>query len=673
MIAFRALQEARLRGRTLSGGWPRLERTIERQAMLPDTLRRWIDRSSESSRIVPESHVGELIRYAGVEPAWRDRLLRNVKGMRSGTLTLFDQPVTFPDGALPWHTDWHVGYDFPQQFFKSYRFFGVQKAVPYDVKFPWELSRFGFAVPLALGAVVFENDAYRDLLIEWISDWRRSNPFAFSVNWHPMECAMRGINVALAAELLIASGRLDTAAAREILPFIASQGEFLARTLERTDINNNHFFANSAGLAIIGATLARSGYPAAPRWMRFGLRWVARETMHEFYPDGVNFEGSIAYHRFVAELGLLVSIVASRFDASLPVETTERLRAAWKYAVAYSRPDGFAPNIGDNDGAQALCFDSQHSRDHTTFIALGAAYFGESPLPTSPASSGSVPVLLGLSTRPVDLASPTAPATWQHFPDGGVVVARTIRGDYLWADYGPVGLAGRGGHGHNDIFSFELSLRGRPVVVDPGCPTYSGNPKLYREFCGSRMHNGLTVDDIEVAPLLGPWRIGNDAQPFNVVAFAKSEALVIRGEHRGYRRLADAVNHLRTIQFDLKSGSLLVEDKLEANAQHRVDRWLHLAPGVQARMCDHESLVLVDDRGVIGTLQWDDTSHTTIKPGQVSDAFSHVTDAVTIQFTTRCAGAAQLWFTIQPTSRSTDAEMPNPDGVGKARKQPLGT
>src|SRR4029079_1395988 len=55
------------------------------------------------------------------------------------------------------------------------------------------------------------------------------------------------------------------------------------------------------------------------------------------------------------------------------------------------------------------------------------------------------------------LATPddAEPPSSVAFPDGGFYVLRS-RDAHVFIDCGEVGMRGRGGHGHNDILSFEL-------------------------------------------------------------------------------------------------------------------------------------------------------------------------------------------------------------------------
>ncbi|WAC01075.1 heparinase II/III family protein [Lacinutrix neustonica] len=102
-----------------------------------------------------------------------------------------------------------------------------------------------------------------------------------------------------------------------------------------------------------------------------------------------------------------------------------------------------------------------------------------------------------------------------YFEKGGFISAKSNT-NYFIADYGEVGMHGKGGHGHNDLFSFELMLDKQDIIVDAGCYTYTGNLELKGEMKSSFYHNSLVVDNQEIAPQIGAWGISNIAEPNNV-------------------------------------------------------------------------------------------------------------------------------------------------------------
>lgn len=73
------------------------------------------------------------------------------------------------------------------------------------------------------------------------------------------------------------------------------------------------------------------------------------------------------------------------------------------------------------------------------------------------------------------------------FPSFGLVV---FNSPALFATFrcGPVGQRGRGGHAHCDQLAIEIWIDGRPVVRDPGMPTYCGDPALRNWYRSPAAH-----------------------------------------------------------------------------------------------------------------------------------------------------------------------------------------
>ncbi len=74
--------------------------------------------------------------------------------------------------------------------------------------------------------------------------------------------------------------------------------------------------AELTGLALVGAAFPE--FRAAAAWRETGLRLLNQQATAQTHPDGVNKEQATGYHRFVAELLLL--IVARSRQGALPHE-----------------------------------------------------------------------------------------------------------------------------------------------------------------------------------------------------------------------------------------------------------------------------------------------------------------------------------------------------------------
>jgi uncharacterized heparinase superfamily protein len=193
----------------------------------------------------------------------------------------------------------------------------------------------------------------------------------------------------------------------------------------------------------------------------------------------------------------------------------------------------------------------------------------------------------GIAPRPADvleygerlgLQAPSVGAT--VFPNTGYSVWRS-GGDALLLDAGPIGPDYVPAHAHGDIFSFELSLDGRRVVVDGGTSTYEAGPE--RDWVRStRAHNTVEIAETDQGEFFGAFRVGRRGRPRDVAVEVSERGLHVTGWHDGYRRLRGRPIHHRELEF-APPGALLVWDTVEATvAQPAVSR-LHLAPGARLR------------------------------------------------------------------------------------------
>ena len=125
----------------------------------------------------------------------------------------------------------------------------------------------------------------------------------------------------------------------------------------------------------------------------------------------------------------------------------------------------------------------------------------------------------------------------EPFPEGGFAVLRAP-GVHVLLDAGPVGLRGRGGHGHNDACSVEIWMGGAPLVVDPGCFAYTSDVEARYSFRSTRAHNGPMLSDHEINEVMGLWQLRDDAQANITVAEPIGGGARAVGRHTGYLRFA---------------------------------------------------------------------------------------------------------------------------------------
>ncbi|MFN2470693.1 MAG: heparinase II/III family protein [Gaiellaceae bacterium] len=223
---------------------------------------------------------------------------------------------------------------------------------------------------------------------------------------------------------------------------------YLERNVEH-DILGNHLIRNARALILGGLAFDQQ------RLVRRGIALLEGELPEQILADGGHYERSPVYHAIV-----LRDLLEVRAAAGLDTldATIDRML---QFAAATTRPDGVPALF--NDGTRELAPDLRmlHPPQND-----GLAIFAET----------------------------------------GYAVLRT-GSVWLALDCGPPAPHFLPPHAHADALSFQLWVDGRPVVVDPGTPTYEPGP--LRNRCRSTSsHATVTVDARDQFLLWGAFRAG---------------------------------------------------------------------------------------------------------------------------------------------------------------------
>ena len=526
------------------------------------------------------------------------------KAVRHEVSLLGSGPVSLGD-PIDWHLDYKTGIGWPPAYCASIEYNNLDQ--PSDVKFPWEMSRMQWMIPLAQAYLLTGDDRYAQKVRELLEHWIANNPYAGTIVWScTMDVALRAITWTYFFHALNASPSWsDTGFRKLFLASLFSHGDFTARHLEKSDINGNHYTADAAGLVFLG--LFFGDMPASKQWVERGWEILTSEILLQVYPDGVDFEASIPYHRPVQELFPLPAIYRQRL--SLPVEDAyrERLLAMARFTAAYSRTNGSIPLWGDADDARTLPFKSYPINDHRYLVGIAGLALQDSELVRL--SSGprhEAAWLLGPDQAQQLPESPNYEVGSQAFNDGGFYIMRS-KDSHIFFDCGPLGLAGRGGHGHNDLLSFSAVIEGVELVSDCGAYLYTADYRERNNFRSTAYHNTPIIDGQEINRFVRPdylWFLENDAA-FMVedLDLGDSRDRVI-ASHTGYARLDDPVIVRRTIDFDHASSTLSVGDQFIASQDHLFEVPLHLAESVVAER-ETSSRLKLGAMGKIFSLDWE--------------------------------------------------------------------
>jgi hypothetical protein len=478
--------------------------------------------------------------------------------------------------STDWHRDPITGKRWPLDHFSRIDYLALGD--PCDVKRVWEPSRQQSLVTLGQAYWLTGDEAHAERILASVGDWIDGNPPELGVNWTvAMEAALRIVSWAWAWHFVSASPALTGGRRRAWLESVWRHARFILENLEHTERSGNHLLADALGLLYAG--VAFPFFREARTWRARGLGLLWSELPRQVFPDGVDYEGSTSYHRFVLDLLLDARLLAARAGEPAPPGIDARLTRMIAFSSAVAGPDGLGPMLGDADDGFVWRFHPRASDDHRPALALGALALGtpreEGRLPPEALWLGGPEGCARLDTAPI--GRPLAAAA---FPHGGVFVLGDAHSRGL-VDCGHLGLGagGRGGHGHLDTLSLVLWADGVPVLIDPGTFTYTGDLEWRRAFRETAAHNTLRIDGVDQAELTGPWSLENRCHPTLHRWSAEDERVFFDGSHSGFERLPGRPRHRRQILL-LRGRGWLVVDLIEGQGRHLIERFWHFAPGV---------------------------------------------------------------------------------------------
>jgi uncharacterized heparinase superfamily protein len=374
---------------------------------------------------------------------------------------------------------------------------------------------------------------------EAVADWIERYPSTGrAAGWEPYPVSVRLINwLRTFYGKYFSRLQADASFRKVIEKSIGEQAYWLSRRLEFR-LLGNHLMENAVALVMVGNLF---GGRAAESWYRRGLKILEREIGEQVLADGLHFELSPMYHLRATWLMLLLAVGGGGEAAKPPAGLVERMLTA-------------LDRLTHPDGEIALLADSAlEIYPPPESLRLAAEKIIGRTLPREGQEPGG----------------------WA-LPDAGYFGFREGEGNYLVCDAGRIGPDYIPAHGHGDIFSFELSLRGRRVVVDSGVSGYEPGPE--RDYDRSTLaHNTVEISGVDQAEFWGAFRVARRGRPREIRWRAEKAEFFLEGHHDGYRRLPGSPIHRRSFRFK-PGGFLEVNDRIAAAREVGAVSRIHLHP-----------------------------------------------------------------------------------------------
>lgn len=383
-----------------------------------------------------------------------------------------------------------------------------------------------------------------ELLKTWMKDWLAKNPVGTQPGWHPYVVSMRLMNWFRAISVF---GEPDA----ETKQSLAEQTDYLVSHIEY-DVMANHLFSNGIALAMAGGMFG-SESETGRRARAVGTALVHEQLAEQILVDGGHYEGSAMYH-------------------SLLLQDLLTLQAVWgepwpPLRNAIERMTRFLAEIVHTDGEIPL---------------FGDAVLGEA-LPAA--------VLVPFAAEECGMPIPVRPRGNRSLRHSGMCVmpqeehsARLIvKATHSAPDY-------QIGHSHCDLFSFELSMRGKRLIVDSGVESYEAD--FRREYCRStRAHNTVSVRGREQMESWGAFRVGRRTRSEILEWPDAPPGGCLRARHNAF---APHV-HERRIEF-VDGRFWVIIDRVSGPGVAPAESYLHFHP--LARVQEDDGLWLAERDGI---------------------------------------------------------------------------
>jgi hypothetical protein len=474
----------------------------------------------------------------------------------------------------------------------------LDEGVVGDHKIVWELNRHQWLLHLAKAYHFSREGRWAEQVFVHIDAWIEANPPKRGINWaSSLEIALRAIAWLWVLYLLRGADALTPERFARIVRVLGIGGRHIEQHLSTWFSPNTHLTGEALGLLYLGCALPDLN--DAVRWRRLGMAILADRTPQHLRPDGSYVEQSTHYARYSVDFLIHAVTLAQRSRMDVPLQMRDLLACGAGFLRHLSRPDGTLPLLGDDDGGRLLFLDPRPADNVYPTLATATAIIGD-PTLSCPASAPSEEVawLLGpAALRAAHAGSGVYPARGSRvFSDGGFAALRdgwSSDASVAVMDCGMHGM-GNGGHAHADLGSIDLTIRGRPLIVDPGTWSYVMRDGARDHFRRAEAHAVPMVDGQGSAAPAEAFSWARYPRVSKCSAYLSTQCDAVGFSHDGFHHLDDPVAHRRTV-VRVGRGYWLVVDVFSGVLQHRVSISYPLAPQLRA-VVDGMHVTISDSR-----------------------------------------------------------------------------
>ncbi|HBS48313.1 TPA: hypothetical protein DEO28_00670 [Candidatus Dependentiae bacterium] len=223
----------------------------------------------------------------------------------------------------------------------------------YDIKNPWELSRFQHLYYIGKAYQITNNEKYSQYFQKQIEDWIEKNKFLYGPNWvSPMEVAIRSINLILAFHFFKNSHVITKPFWGKFICMLFDHATYLEYNWEKYKQTNNHYLSDLIGYFYLCI------FFQDVKSFHTNLEWCFKEIIKEIDTqiniDGTAYEGSTNYHQLVTEIVWLFITLSQSINLKIPKLLYDKFESMQNFIGICQTNHQELLQIGDNDSGKII-------------------------------------------------------------------------------------------------------------------------------------------------------------------------------------------------------------------------------------------------------------------------------------------------------------------------------
>lgn len=438
-----------------------------------------------------------------------------------------------------------------------------------DIKFIWEVSRFGWVYTLARAYSATGRQKYAEKFWSLFESWLKANPPNMGPNYAcGQECAIRLMAMCFAFYALANATASTVERKIKLIATIAFHAERIEKNIDfAISTQTNHSLTESAGLYTVGLLFPEFEY--SENWAKLGKKVLTNEGLKQIYPDGSYIQHSMNYHRLMLQDFLYVLRLAQLNNDSFSVELKQQVQKAGCFLFdMQDEVTGGVPNYGANDGSLIISLNSCDYLDHRPVLQAVHYLFNKTRLYESGTYEEDLVWFFGPEalTAPLEQIKRVS----MKYVSGGYY---TLRNGGNWAMMRCHSYSDRPSHA--DMLHLDLWWKGVNILRDSGSYMYNCDEPWQSYFASTAAHNAVTIDGANQMTKASRflWLDWVRAKLVEHKSFEGGAFKIMQGEHYGYSRRSTNIIHRRAV---LSWGGLywlIIDDVLGTGIHQTILNW----------------------------------------------------------------------------------------------------